>query len=147
LHSTVVKGERWREHDAGRARAGSAAHRERTLDEVADLHAHGQGSVLASLLDRECAGEVAGHVVVAEGGEEVSAPHESLAVVVGEHPLDERRLARRIDVGGTCADCSADGRVAEGGEWPDSGDEHIGRVGDEGVDGCGRIDIGRLPCH
>ena len=83
---------RWRRRArlACRRSAGAAAG-----DEVAHVHARRE---LARAVEREPAGQVAGHPVVAHRGEHPDAGLLGGGPVALEHLADERRLARRVDV-------------------------------------------------
>ena len=139
----AVPGEAGREHHAGRARARAAAHRRgaRARVEVADLHARG---VRARVAQRERAGEVAGHPVVAEGRHQPAPGGLRARAEALEHGADEAALAGRVEVVRARGDRGLHGRLAPALERADGRDEHVAAL-HERAHGVGPGDVGHRP--
>ena len=139
----AVPGEAGGEHHAGGARARPAAHRRgaRARVEVADLHARG---VRAGVAQRERAGEVAGHPVVAEGRQQPAAGGLRARAEALEHGADEAPLARRVQVVRAGGDRGLHGRLAPALERADGRDEHVAAL-HERAHGVGPGDVGDRP--
>src|SRR5437764_589778 len=121
---TVAPGERRLEHHARHRRGGPTARpRGRVADdEVADRDA---GGLAPGVAEGQCAGQVARHPVVAEGGDHPTARGLGPWSVLLEDAADERRLAGRVEVVGAGGDGGLGGGVAPAGERTDGRDEHI----------------------
>lgn len=94
----------------------------RTGDEVADLD---MACALARLFQGQGAGEIAGHVVVAERGHESRSPGGRDGVQLKEDPAGEGALPRGVEVARSRPRGSRDRGHAQLHERPDCGDDHI----------------------
>ena len=140
-HPAALEREPGLQHRAGGRRHRAAAHPAHPAagDEVADLDLPDR---LAGLGERQGSGEVAGHPVVAERGQQRGAGALGAGAPLVEDAADERRLAGRVDVGRTGLDRRFDRGRAPAPERADGADHHVAGL-EQGADARRVADVRR----